>query len=314
MTDTGKLAFVFPGQGSQALGMLAELAAVNPLVEETFAEASEAVGKDLWTMSQQGPEADLNSTENTQPALLAAGVAVWRVWSAADAATPALLAGHSLGEYSALVAAGSIDLSDAAALVAERGRLMQQSVPEGQGAMAAILGLEDQQVEEVCRQAAAGEVVSAANLNSPGQVVIAGASAAVKRAMSLAKEAGARRALPLAVSVPSHCALMKPAAEALAERLKDIEISRPEIPVLHNADVASHDDADAIRDALVRQLYQPVRWVETVQAMAAQGVTRMAECGPGKVLAGLNRRIDRGLETRALIDPSSVDDAVQVWL
>lgn len=313
MTESGKLAFVFPGQGSQSIGMLAELAGVNPLVEQTFAEASEAVGLDLWSLSQNGPEEDLNRTENTQPALLAAGVAVWRVWNDAGGPCPAVLAGHSLGEYSALVAAGAITLADAASLVAERGRLMQQAVPRGQGAMAAILGLEDLQVFDVCTEAAAGDVVSAANLNSPGQVVISGASAAVDRAMVLAKEAGARRALPLAVSVPSHCELMRPAADGLARRMAELEIKSPQIPVIQNVDVSSHTDVEAIRKALLQQLYLPVRWAEIVQAMAAMGVVKMAECGPGKVLAGLNRRIDRNIETRALIDSGAIKEGLLAW-
>ena len=313
MTETNDLAFVFPGQGSQSVGMLAEMAASNPLVEQTFAEASAAMGIDLWSLCQNGPEQELNRTENTQPALLAASVAVWRIWKAAGGPLPSLLAGHSLGEYSALVASGALGLVDAAKLVAERGRLMQQAVPKGQGAMAAILGLEDQQVVDVCLQAAAGDVVSAANLNSPGQVVVAGDDVAVERAMVLAKEVGARRVLRLAVSAPSHCELMRPAAEGLAERLIEVEIKSPEIPVLHNVDVASHRDPGAIREALVRQLYRPVRWVETIQAMAAEGVSKIAECGPGKVLAGLNRRIDRSIESRALIDSRAVDEALLAW-
>jgi [acyl-carrier-protein] S-malonyltransferase len=305
------LGFVFPGQGSQSLGMLADLATANSEVTQTFAEASDAVGVDLWQMAQQGPEDDLNRTENTQPALLAAGIAVWRVWQSRGGPQPALLAGHSLGEYTALVAAGSISLADGAHLVAQRGRFMQQAVPAGTGAMAAIIGMEDDQVVAVCRQSAGGGVVSAANLNSPGQVVIAGDSAAVERAMTAAQEAGARRAIPLAVSVPSHCDLMRPAADQLAEVLADTAIGTPTIPVIHNADVTSYQDAEEIRGALVRQLYQPVRWVETVRYLVEQGASDLVECGPGKVLAGLVRRIDRGLSTQALVDTASMESALE---
>jgi [acyl-carrier-protein] S-malonyltransferase len=305
------LGFVFPGQGSQSLGMLADLATANSEVTQTFAEASDAVGVDLWQMAQQGPEDDLNRTENTQPALLAAGIAVWRVWQSRGGPQPALLAGHSLGEYTALVAAGSISLADGAHLVAQRGRFMQQAVPAGTGAMAAIIGMEDDQVVAVCRQSAGGGVVSAANLNSPGQVVIAGDSAAVERAMAVAQEAGARRAIPLAVSVPSHCDLMRPAADQLAKVLADTAIGTPTIPVIHNADVTSYQDAEEIRGALVRQLYQPVRWVETVRYLVEQGASDLVECGPGKVLAGLVRRIDRGLSTQALVDTASMESALE---
>jgi [acyl-carrier-protein] S-malonyltransferase len=304
------LAFVFPGQGSQSMGMLADLAAAYPVVEQTFAEASEALGYDLWKLVQEGPEEELNKTHITQPALLAAGIAVWRVWQEKGGATPAVMAGHSLGEYTALVAAGAMKFADAVALVADRGRFMQEAVPAGEGAMAAILGLDDAKVIEICEQAAEGQVVSAVNFNSPGQVVVAGAAAAVDRAIELAKEAGAKRALKLAVSAPSHCALMKPAAERLAERLQGIEINAPTIPVINNADVASSDSAEAIRDALVRQLYSPVRWVETIRKMSADGVDTLVECGPGKVLVGLNKRIVKEMNAAAVFDTATLDAAL----
>ncbi|MDX1454024.1 MAG: ACP S-malonyltransferase [Gammaproteobacteria bacterium] len=304
-------AFVFPGQGSQSLGMLADLAADHAVVKETFDAASEALGYDLWQVCQEGPEEKLNSTEVTQPALLAAGVATWRVFSGQSEFRPSFMAGHSLGEYTALVCAGAMDFADAIKLVEFRGKAMQDAVPAGEGAMAAILGLDDDAVREVCDKAAEGQVVSAVNFNAPGQVVIAGNKAAVDRAVELAKEAGAKRAIPLAVSAPSHCALMQPAADALAERLKDVSIQAPSIPVIHNVDVAEHADADGIRAALVAQLHSPVRWVETVQAMSARGVTGLVECGPGKVLAGLNRRIERGMDVVALIDSDSLAKAIE---
>ena len=307
----GRLGFVFPGQGSQAVGMLAELAAAFPLVGDTFAEASAALGLDLWQLVQQGPVEQLNLTHNTQPAMLAAGVAVWRVWVQQGGARPAYLAGHSLGEYAALVAGGAIDFADAVRLVAERGRLMQAAVPEGTGAMAAILGLDDEQVRAACAQAAAGEVVEAVNYNSPGQVVIAGHAGAVARALEAAKAAGAKRAVALPVSVPSHCALMRPAAEQLAQRLAATAIQLPRIPVLHNVDVAVSTTPDALRERLARQLYSPVRWVETVQRLAAEGVTLVVEAGPGKVLAGLNKRIDKNLESVAVYDPAGLAAALE---
>lgn len=307
MTATNpQLAMVFPGQGSQAVGMLATLGAEYELVIETFREASSVLGYDLWQLTQTGPAEELNQTDRTQPAMLAAGVAVWRSWCAAGGARPALMAGHSLGEYTALVCAGALEFSDAVRLVAERGRRMQAAVPAGSGAMAAILGLDDEQVIELCRQAEEGEVVAAVNFNSPGQVVIAGNTAAVERAMALAKAAGAKRALPLPVSVPSHCSLMQPAAEALAATLAGMDVKVPEIPVLHNVDVQSHPEPDAIRAALTQQLYSPVRWVETVQAMGRQGIRRCLEMGPGKVLAGLNKRIDKAIDTQAVFDPASL--------
>jgi [acyl-carrier-protein] S-malonyltransferase len=291
--------------------MLAELAAVFPLVGDTFAEASAALDFDLWRLVQEGPADQLNLTHNTQPAMLAAGVAVWRVWQAQGGAAPSFLAGHSLGEYTALVAAGAIEFAAAARLVAERGRLMQAAVPEGAGAMAAILGLDDEQVQAACAGAAAGEVVEAVNFNSPGQVVIAGHAGAVARAVEAAKAAGAKRAVPLPVSVPSHCALMRPAAEQLAQRLAAIPVRVPQVPVLHNVDADAAPDAEAVRDRLARQLYSPVRWVETVQHLAHAGAGTVVEAGPGKVLAGLVKRIDKNLEAVAVLDPASLAAALE---
>ena len=291
------LAFVFPGQGSQSVGMLNALAAEYPLVKETFAEASQALGYDLWSVVEQGPEDRLNQTQVTQPAMLAAGVAVWRVWRANGGPAPVCMAGHSLGEYTALTGAGALSFSDAVKLVADRGRFMQEAVPAGQGGMAAILGLEDDVVRRVCREAAQGEVLEAVNFNSPGQVVIAGSATAIASGVEAAKAAGAKRALPLPVSVPSHCKLMRPAAERLSARLREVRIETPKIPVLHNVHVQAETGPDAIREALVRQIESPVRWVETIQKMAAEGVDRIVECGPGKVLAGLNKRIDKRAET-----------------
>jgi len=307
-------AVVFPGQGSQSIGMLLELAEVHAQIKETFQEASDALGYDLWQLVQNGPEEELNKTHITQPAMLASGVAMWRVWQSQQDAQPAAMAGHSLGEYSALVAADSLSLSDAVTLVADRGRFMQEAVPAGEGAMAAILGLDDDKVAEVCAEVAksvTGEVVTAVNYNSPGQVVIAGNTAAVNRAVELAKEAGAKRALPLPVSVPSHCSLMMPAAERLAERLAGIAIQMPVIPVFNNVDVQAGSTANAIRDALKRQLFSPVRWVDTVQAFAAQGIQQVVECGPGKVLTGLNKRINREMTGLTTSDLAGLDKAVQ---
>ena len=304
------LAMVFPGQGSQSVGMLTGLAQAFPVVAETFAEASSVLGYDLWERVQNGPAELLNQTACTQPAMLTAGVATWRCWQQRSERTPAMMAGHSLGEYSALVCAGALDFADAVGLVEKRGRFMQSAVPEGSGAMAAILGLDDQQVIDLCAAAADGEVVSAVNFNSPGQVVIAGNRAAVERAMELAKTAGARRALPLPVSVPSHCSLMKPAAEALAETLAAIEIHAPAIDVLHNVDVASHSTADAIRQVLAAQLYRPVRWVETVTAMHRHGIRTVVEMGPGKVLAGLNKRIEKSITALAVQTAEDLEQAI----
>ena len=306
------LAFVFPGQGSQSVGMLAALAAEHALVKETFAEASHQLGLDLWSLVHDGPAEMLAQTENTQPAMLTAGVALWRVWQQASVTRPGWMAGHSLGEYTALVCAGAMDFGAAVGLVAERGRLMEQAVPSGQGAMAAILGLDDKVVMAVCVEAAAGQVVEAVNFNAPGQVSIAGHTEAVLRAMELARERGARRALRLPVSGPFHSSLMGDAAAALEQRLAGIDISTPEVPVLHNVDGRSRRDPGAIREILVRQLSSPVRWVEIVQAMAGAGVTRVVECGPGKVLTGLTKRIDRGLEALPVFDPGSLAKAISV--
>lgn len=302
-----KFALVFPGQGSQAVGMMLPY---GEGVRSTFAEASDALGVDLWDMVANGPADALNQTLNTQPVMLAAGVAVWRLWRENGGGMPALMAGHSLGEYTALTCAGVLDFADAVRLVRLRAEAMQSAVPEGVGAMAAVLGLDDDSVRAVCAEAAQGEVLEAVNFNSPGQVVIAGNKAAVERGCALAKEKGAKRALPLPVSVPSHCALMQPAAEKLAQALADIEISASLTPVLHNADVVAHVTPDAIRDALARQLYRPVRWVESMQAMAAQGVGMIAECGPGKILAGLNKRILDGVPTLAMTDTASLTESM----
>ncbi len=315
MTDTASssLAFVFPGQGSQSLGMLAELAAVHPLVRESFDEASAGAGIDLWALAQQGPEGDLNRTEFTQPALLAAGIAVWRTWLAAGGPPPALLAGHSLGEYSALVASGALDLGAAAGLVRRRGQLMQQAAPEGAGGMAAVLGAEDADVEEVCREVSGAQVVVPANYNAPGQIVIGGDAAALDAALAALAARGVRKAVRLAVSVPSHTPLMRAAAERLAEAIDACAWQPPRIPVVQNVDAEVHADVAAIRDALVRQLHQPVRWSDSVRALATRGATRIAECGPGKVLTGLVRRIDRALDARALGEPAGFDAALVEW-
>jgi [acyl-carrier-protein] S-malonyltransferase len=309
---SNKIAFVFPGQGSQAVGMLGQLAAEQTVVRETFAEASDALGRDLWSLASEGPKEDLDRTENTQPAMLAAGVAVWRAWTAAGGSRPGAMAGHSLGELTALVCAGALDFADGVRLVAQRARFMQEAVPAGVGAMAALLGLSDDQVREVCAASAEGQVLEPVNFNSPGQVVIAGHAQAVERALVAAKAAGAKRALPLPVSVPSHCALMRPAAERLAAELADVPLAAPAIPVLHNVSVAAAAEADQIRDLLVRQLYSPVRWVETVQRLAAGGATIIVEAGPGKVLTGLVKRIDKSLEALAVLDPPSLVAALKV--
>ena len=298
MTQT--LAFVFPGQGSQAVGMLGELAAEHPQIGETFAEAADALGYDLWQLCQNGPEADLNRTDRTQPAILAASIALWRVWTANSSVRPAFVAGHSLGEYSALVAAGVIPLADALRLVERRGQLMQQAVPAGEGAMAAILGLADEQITQLCAEAAQGEVVSAVNFNAPGQVVIAGQAAAVQRAIDACKAAGAKRAIELPVSVPSHCALMKPAAEQLAKDFEQLDWQQPRITLVQNVSARPAADMQTLRDQLVEQLYSPVRWVESIEYLAGQGVTDLIECGPGKVLSGLNKRCAKGVATHNL--------------
>lgn len=307
------LAFVFPGQGSQSAGMLAELAELHPAVRETFAEASDGAGVDLWTLSQGGPEAMLNRTEYTQPALLAASVAVWRLWQAQGGAMPAHLAGHSLGEYSALVAAGALALRDAAHLVRIRGQAMQDAAPEGAGAMAAVLGADDALVEEVCREVSGDHVVVPANYNSPGQIVVGGHAQAVDAALAKLAERGVRKAVKLAVSVPSHTPLMREAANRLAEAIKAYHWSRPAVPVVQNVDARSHAGLAEIRESLVRQLYLPVRWTQCVQALAAAGATRVAECGPGKVLTGLVKRIDKSLDGRALGTPGEFESALADW-
>ncbi|HFC6357241.1 TPA: ACP S-malonyltransferase [Neisseria lactamica] len=298
-------AFFFPGQGSQSLGMMNGFAG-HAVVKNTFAEASAILGQDLWAMINGSDAEIIGQTVNTQPIMLAAGVAVYRAYLEAGGKTPAAVAGHSLGEYTALVAAEALDFADAVKLVRLRAELMQSAVPQGVGAMAAILGLEDEQVKQICAESAQDEVVEAVNFNSPGQVVIAGNAAAVERAMLAAKEAGAKRALPLPVSVPSHCSLMKPAAEKLAEALKPVAIQAPKIRVIHNADVAAYDDAGKIKDALVRQLYSPVRWTETVNALVSDGIAESAECGPGKVLAGLAKRINKAAACSALTDAGQI--------
>lgn len=303
-----KFAMVFPGQGSQSVGMLADLAEQFPIITETFKQASEVLGYDLWTLVQQGPAEELNKTWQTQPALLAASVAIYRVWQQQyPDFKPEVMAGHSLGEYSALVCAGVIDFQDAIKLVELRGKLMQQAVPEGTGAMYAIIGLDNESIIKACKEAEQGEVVSAVNFNSPGQVVIAGAKNAVERAAAACKEAGAKRALPLAVSVPSHCALMKPAADQLAVSLESIAVKAPLSAVINNVDVKAENNAEAIRSALVRQLYSPVRWTETVEKMATSGVEVLVEIGPGKVLTGLTSRIVKELSASAVNDVKSLD-------
>ena len=312
MTDP-QLAFVFPGQGSQSVGMLAELAERHPVVRDSFAEASQGAEVDLWSLAQGGPEDQLNRTEFTQPALLAAGVAVWRAWLQQGGARPALLAGHSLGEYAALVAAGALSLEDGARLVRLRGQLMQDAAPAGSGAMAAVIGAEDALVDEVCRDASQDGVVVPANHNSPGQIVIGGHAAAVDRALALLAERGVRKTVKLAVSVPSHTPLMREAANRLSQAMAGLSWNEPAIPVVQNVDAEVHAGAQAIRDALVRQLYLPVQWTRCVQALAANGATRVAECGPGKVLAGLVRRIDKGIDMRALGTPGEFDAAMEAW-
>ncbi|AGE17665.1 MULTISPECIES: ACP S-malonyltransferase [Serratia] len=306
-----QFAFVFPGQGSQTVGMLAELAAQFPIVEETFGEASSALGYDLWQLVQQGPAEELNKTWQTQPALLAASVAIFRVWQQQGGKAPALMAGHSLGEYSALVCAGVLDFKAAIRLVELRGKLMQEAVPEGTGAMYAIIGLDNDAIAKACEESAQGQVVSPVNFNSPGQVVIAGNKEAVERAGAACKAAGAKRALPLPVSVPSHCALMKPAADKLAVALQDITFNAPQVPVVNNVDVRTENDPEAIRSALVRQLYSPVRWTESVEFIAAQGVTSLLEVGPGKVLTGLTKRIVDTLTAAAVNDTASLSAALE---
>lgn len=305
------VAIVFPGQGSQSVGMMADLAEAHPVVRETFDAASSVLGLDLWALVQEGPAEELGRTDRTQPAMLAAGVAAWRAWRERGGTDrPVAMAGHSLGEYTALVCADALTFDAAVRLVAERGRFMQEAVPAGEGAMAAILGLEDDVVRAICESAAQGEVIEAVNFNSPGQVVVAGTTQAVARALEAARDAGARRSVMLPVSVPSHCALMRPAAEHMRALLDETPFTVPRVPVLHNADVDACDDPDGIRDALVRQLYSPVRWVETVRRMQSMGAGALIEVGPGKVLAGLARRIDRALPAAAVYDRASLDEAL----
>lgn len=305
-TQNNQLAFVFPGQGSQSVGMLAEMAESYPDIKATFAQASEVLGLDLWALVSDGPTEELNQTHNTQPAMLAAGVALWRVWCAQSDVRPAYMAGHSLGEYTALVCSGVLDFADAIALVAARGRFMQEAVPEGVGAMAAVLGLTDEQVIQVCADAAQGEVCSAVNFNSPGQVVIAGNSAAIDRAMVAAKETGAKRALKLPVSVPSHCALMQPAADKLYVQMQGINFAELDVTLLHNVDVSAHKDAEEIRQVLKQQLFMPVRWVDTVNALSEQGVSTFVEMGPGKVLMGLNKRSVKTADHFTVYNPDTL--------
>ncbi|MBO8136421.1 ACP S-malonyltransferase [Dickeya fangzhongdai] len=306
-----KFAMVFPGQGSQSVGMLAELAEKFPLIKETFDEVSSVLGYDLWQLSQQGPAEELNKTWQTQPALLTASVALWRVWRQQGGALPTLMSGHSLGEYSALVCAGVLDFKQAVSLVELRGKLMQEAVPEGTGAMYAIIGLDNDAIAAACAEAAQGQVVSPVNFNSPGQVVIAGNKEAVERAGAACKAAGAKRALPLPVSVPSHCALMEPAARKLADALEAITFNAPDVPVVNNVDVRAESAPEAIRSALVRQLHNPVRWTECVEYMAAQGVVTLVETGPGKVLTGLTKRIVDSLTATAINDPASLSAALE---
>jgi len=304
------LGFIFPGQGSQSIGMLCELADKYKIVQQTFAVASDVLSYDLWHLVQDGPEERLNETQHTQPALLTASVAIWNVWNERNGVRPDVMAGHSLGEYTALVCSDAIQFKDAVALVAKRGQYMQEAVPAGVGAMAAILGLSDEQVMSACRDAEQGQVVSAVNFNSPGQVVIAGNTAAVDRAIALCQESGAKRAIKLPVSVPSHCQLMIPAAEKLLQRLQEIEINPPSIPVINNVDVKAESNPDSIRDALKRQLFSPVRWVEIISKMNQDGVDRLIECGPGKVLVGLTKRIEKSMVAVPVFSPETLDEAL----
>lgn len=304
-------AFIFPGQGSQSIGMMNALAESGTLIQDTFSEASSVLGYDLWELVNDGPVEKLNSTEYTQPAMLTAGVATWRAWLQAGGTTPALMAGHSLGEYTALVCAGVLNFSDAVSLVSDRARFMQQAVPEGEGAMAAILGLDDDEVTTLCQQNAAGEVLQAVNYNAPGQVVVAGSAAAVGRLVDNAKAAGAKRALLLPVSVPSHCALMQPASDRMAERLKQVSISQAQTPVIHNVNVQTASDDDELRQLLARQISEPVRWVETINSMNQKGVSQLIECGPGKVLCGLSKRINRDMSCIPLITRDSIVNTLE---
>ncbi|MDD4914268.1 MAG: ACP S-malonyltransferase [Methylococcales bacterium] len=311
MNQAHNLAFVFPGQGSQAIGMVSKLADAYPIVKQTFIQAGDILDLDLWELVSNGPEQDLNQTQNTQPAMLAAGVATWRVWCENSDYRPGWMAGHSLGEYTALVCANAIGFEDAVRLVAERGRLMQEAVPAGIGAMAAILGLEDEAIIRACAETANGQIVTAANFNAPGQVVIAGETAAVERAMAAMKDLGAKRTLKLPVSVPSHCVLMADAAEKLQAVLRHVKITSPDTTVIHNADVLPHTTEEEIRQALQAQLYQPVRWVENIRLMHQQGVSRFIECGPSKVLMGLNKRIAAEATHLSVFDPDSLTNVLE---
>ena len=308
-----KSAFVFPGQGSQSLGMLSAAAEAWPMITETFDEASNVLGYDLWHLCQHGPAEELNKTMVTQPALLTASVALWRQWCVSDGPRPDFVAGHSLGEYSALVAAESLDFIEAVKLVQLRGELMQDAVPEGQGRMAAILGLEDSEVVSACEESAEGDVVAAVNFNAPGQVVIAGSAAAVERAIEACKAKGARKAMPLPVSVPSHCALMKGAAEQLAEALEDIRFNDAVIPVVQNVNAEPARDAEVLKANLLKQLYSPVLWTNSVQRLSTEGVGVAVECGAGKVLAGLIKRIDRSLPVHGIESPDSLAEALKAF-
>jgi [acyl-carrier-protein] S-malonyltransferase len=308
-----QVAFLFPGQGSQTVGMLAELAQQSPLVESTFAEASESAGVDLWEIISAGPKDKLDQTEITQPAMLAADISCWRVWKSLGGPDPQFMAGHSLGEYAALVAAGRLEFNAAIRLVVQRARFMQQATPAGTGAMAAILGMDDAELDRVCAATAQGQVVSCANYNSPGQTVIAGHREAVERACEAAKAAGAKRAVTLPVSVPSHCALMRGAAGLLASALAETAVGSSEILVLHNADVQDHEDAGAMRQALAEQLWKPVRWTETIAVLNARKVNRYFECGPGGVLLGLNKRNARDAETLALVGLEAMQKVIAEW-
>ena len=303
-------AFIFPGQGSQSVGMMAQLAEASSDLRSTFDEASDILGYDLWQLVSDGPADQLNATEYTQPAMLVAGVASWRAWQAAGGSNPAAMAGHSLGEYTALVCAGALSFTDAVSLVRDRALFMQEAVPEGEGAMAAVLGLDDDAVRSLCETNSAGEVLQPVNYNAPGQVVVAGTSSAVSRLVENAKAAGAKRALPLPVSVPSHCALMQPASEKMAARLQSVEISVPGITVMHNVNVERAASADDIRALLARQISEPVRWVETIQSMVAEGVDTLVECGPGKVLCGLTKRIDREINCITLVSQFDLESAL----
>jgi [acyl-carrier-protein] S-malonyltransferase len=306
------LAFVFPGQGSQSVGMMSALAKVSPVIGATFEEASAVLGYDLWQLCQEGPPESLNSTERTQPLMLTAGVATYRLWRERGGAQPALMAGHSLGEFTALVAAGALEFRTAVDLVRYRGELMQAAVPPGAGAMAAILGLEDIDIEEACLEAAQGEVVEAVNFNAPGQVVIAGHAGAVARAIEIAAANGARRALLLPISVPAHCSLMQPAAETLRARLETTQFRPPYGIAVYGVDIKTHTDAAGMRAALVKQLHTPVYWAATVRTMIAAGANPIVECGPGKILTGLNRRVDKNRELKmtTLEDPEALGDAL----